>query len=234
MICCLRSANPEPRTPNLMRAVVFDMDGLMFNTEDVYTAAGTALLRRRGHAFTAELKDAMMGLQARPSFEQMIRYCNLKETWQELAAESNQLFIAFLPDCLAPMPGLLKLLDALEQAGIPKAIATSSSHALAEPCLTPFDMQRRFQFILTAEDVACGKPDPEIYQTAARRFGVPPTEMMVLEDSRNGCLAAASAGAFAVAVPGEHSRCQDFSMASLVVDNLADPRLYDALAMPPC
>ena len=214
-----------------MRAVVFDMDGLMFNTEDVYTAAGTELLRRRGHAFTAELKDAMMGLPAQPTFETMIRYCNLKDTWQELSAESNQLFLGYLGDWLMPMPGLLELLDALERAAVPKAIATSSRRELVDPCLQPFDLERRFQFILTAEDVAHGKPDPEIYLTAARRFGVPPAEMAVLEDSRNGCLAAASAGAFAVAVRSEHNQQYDFRMASLVVDSLADPRVYEAIGI---
>ena len=214
-----------------MRAVVFDMDGLMFNTEDVYTAVGTELLRRRGHTFTAELKDAMMGLQAEPSFQKMIEFCNLKETWTELATESNQLFLSFLNAQLMPMPGLLELLDALERAGIPKAIGTSSSRVLVIPCLKPFDLQDRFQFILTAEDIVHGKPHPEIYLTAAQRFGIPPAEMLVLEDSRNGCLSAAGAGAFAVAVPGEHSRGHNFGSASLVIDTLADPRLYRALGI---
>jgi HAD superfamily hydrolase (TIGR01509 family) len=215
----------------LMRAVVFDMDGLMFNSEDVYTVVGTELLRRRGHTFTAELKDAMMGLQAQPSFEQMIKFCNLKETWQELSTESNGLFIEFLPSYLTPMPGLLELLDALEQAKIPKAIATSSARALADPCLSPFGLQKRFQFILTAEDIVQGKPHPEIYRTAAQRFGIQPAEMMVLEDSRNGCLAAAAAGAVTVAVPGDHSRQHDFSMAAFVADSLADRRIYEAIGM---
>ncbi len=129
------------------------------------------------------------------------------------------------------MPGLLELLDALERAGIPKAIGTSSSRELVDACLEPFGMRRRFQFILAAEDIVNGKPHPEIYLTAARRFGVPPAEMAVLEDSQNGCLAAAAAGAFTVAVPAEHSREHDFSSASLVVDSLADPRLYRALGI---
>src|SRR5208283_1527177 len=95
----------------------------------------------------------------------------------------------------------------------------------------PFDLQPRFQFVLTAEDIVHGKPNPEIYLTAARCFGVRPAEMMVLEDSQNGCIAAASAGAFAVAVPGHHSREHDFSRASLIVDSLADPRVYAALGI---
>ena len=103
-----------------MRAVVFDMDGLMFNTEDVYTAVGTELLRRRGLVFTAELKNAMMGQRPQPSFELMIRRFQLAETWQQLAAESDQLFLSLLDARLAPMPGLCDLLDALERAAAPQ------------------------------------------------------------------------------------------------------------------
>jgi HAD superfamily hydrolase (TIGR01509 family) len=214
-----------------MLAVVFDMDGLMFNTEDVYTLVGAELLRRRGFEFTSELKDAMMGLPPRPSFEAMIRHHGLKETWEELATESNAVFLEFLTGRLTMLPGLPEVLDALERAAIPKAIATSSCRALTAACLAPFDLARRFQFILTAEDIVRGKPDPEIYLKAAARFGVPPGEMLVLEDSQNGCRAAAAAGAFTVAVPGEHSRSHDFSIASLVIDNLADRRLYAVLGL---
>ena len=216
-----------------MRAVVFDMDGLMFNTEDVYTDVGSLLLRRRGYEFTEELKHKIMGLQPQPAFETLIRDCNLADTWQELTVESNRLFLELFQGIIQPMPGLLELLDALESANIPKAIGTSSSRELVMECLRVYDMAKRFQFVLAAEDIVNGKPHPEIYWTAAARLGVPAAEMLVLEDSQNGCLAAVAAGAFAVAVPGEHSRRHDFSQASLVVDSLADPRLYRALGLEP-
>jgi HAD superfamily hydrolase (TIGR01509 family) len=213
--------------------VVFDMDGLMFNTEDVYTLVGSELLRRRGHAFSRELKDAMMGLQPRPSFEMMIRWHGLGETWEELAAESNAIFLEMLPQHIAMLPGLAELLAALEAAGLPKAIATSSGRQLTVACLGAFGLAPRFQFVLTAEDITRGKPDPQIYLTAAARLGVTPAEMLVLEDSQNGCRAAAAAGALTVAVPGLHSRDHDFSVAALVADDLADPRIYRLLGLAP-
>jgi HAD superfamily hydrolase (TIGR01509 family) len=216
-----------------MRAVVFDMDGLMFNTEEVYTAVGTELLRRRGCEFTTVVKDAMMGLQPRPGFEAMIRCCGLQDSWERLAGESDRLFLSLLPARLAPMPGLFELLDALERADIPKGVGTSSAGKLVAACLRPFNLGPRFQFVLTADDIRHSKPDPEIYLTAAWRFGVSPGEMAVLEDSQAGCQAAAAAGAFAVAVPGDHSRRHDFSAAALVVDGLGDPRLYEALGLGP-
>jgi HAD superfamily hydrolase (TIGR01509 family) len=212
-----------------MLAVVFDMDGLMFNTEDVYSLVGQELLGRRGFAFTQELKKEMMGAPPRESFDIMIRRHRLIETWQELAAESNRIFLEIVEAHIQPMPGLLELLDRLEAAGIPKAIATSSSKQIMDACVGHFGLHPRFRFFLTAEDVTLGKPNPEIYLTAARRLGVPPAEMLVLEDSQNGCRAAASAGAFAVAVPGEHSHDHDFSVASLVINDLADPRLFEVL-----
>lgn len=213
------------------KAVVFDMDGLMFNTEDVYTAVGSELLRRRGHRFEKDLKDAMMGLAPQPAFEMMIRWHDLADPWESLSTESEALFLEYLDDILAPMPGLPELLDCLTEAGMPRAIATSSRRAVVDACLGPFDMHGRFQHIFTAEDITRSKPDPEIYQKACRTLGVEPAEALVLEDSHNGCLAAAAAGAYVVAVPSEHSRDHDFSMADLVADSLRDRRLYEALGL---
>ena len=76
-----------------------------------------------------------------------------------------------------------------------------------------------------------GKPHPEIYLTAARRFDIEPARMMVLEDSQNGCRAAIASGAFAVAVPGDHSRAHDFTGAQFVAESLADRRIYEALGL---
>lgn len=211
--------------------VVFDMDGLMFNTEDVYWEVGSQVLRRRGCVFDRALSDAMMGRPPRPAFEVMIEWHSLGDTWEQLAVESEECFIRILDGLLAPMPGLLELLDALEAAGIPKAIGTSSARRLVDACLSRMKLQSRFQFILSAEDITHGKPDPEIYLKAATLFGREPKEVLVLEDSQTGCRAAAAAGAFTVAVPGEHSRGQDFGVASLVIDSLADPRLYEVLGL---
>ena len=213
------------------RVVVFDMDGLMFNTEEVYSCVGEELLGRRGREFTSELKDAIMGFTPQATFEKMLDWHGLDEDWTAMRDESNEIFLGLLDDQLAVMPGLMDLLDALETAEIPKAIATSSDRRLVDACLSRFDFPPRFEFVLTAEDVTRGKPDPEIYLKAAERLGVSPGEMLVLEDSQNGCQAAAASGAFTVAVPGEHSRTHDFSVASLIVKSLADPRLYAALGI---
>jgi HAD superfamily hydrolase (TIGR01509 family) len=213
------------------KAVVFDLDGLMFNTEDLYQEAGSEILRRRGKSFDAELLDAMMGCPADVALRRMIDWHKLDATVEELAAETDAIFDMLLDERLDVMPGLLPLLARLETAGVPKAIATSSGPGFVRTVLGAFALAPRFEFVLTCDDVSQGKPHPEIYLLAARRFGVEPRELVVLEDSHNGCRAAVAAGTIAVAVPAGHSRRHDFSGAALVADSLADPRLLDILRL---
>jgi HAD superfamily hydrolase (TIGR01509 family) len=213
------------------KAVVFDLDGLMFNTEELYQFVGGEVLRRRGKTFDAELLDAMMGRPGSVALQLMINWHQLVDTVEQLATESDEVFAGILGERLETMPGLLELLDALELSRIPKAIATSSRRGFVTDVLSRFDLEPRFEFILTAEDVVQGKPFPEIYQRAAAGFGLEPQQTLVLEDSENGCRAAAAAGAFTIAVPGGHSRRHDFGTASLVVESLADPRIYEALGI---
>jgi HAD superfamily hydrolase (TIGR01509 family) len=225
------SAATQPSTP--IRAVTFDLDGLMFNTEELYQQVGTELLRRRGHRFTPELLDKMMGRQPHVSLQIMIDTHELGDSVEGLASESEQIFSGILDTQLQCMPGLLSLLARLETAGLPKAIATSSRRPFTERVLGQFELAPRFEFVLTSEDVKEGKPHPDIYRRAAARFGIEPGEMMVLEDSQNGCRAAVASGAFAVAVPGGHSRSHDFTGARFIADSLADPRIAVALKLPP-
>jgi len=214
------------------RAVVFDLDGLMFNTEELYQEVGTELLRRRGYEFTPDLLDKMMGRPSHIALQMMIDTHALNTTVGELLAETDEIFPEILRQRLAPMPGLVELLDALERARIPKAIATSSRRAFVERVLGAFNYQPRFAHILTSEDITHGKPDPEIYRKAAQRLDIAPAEMMVLEDSQNGCRSAVAAGAITVAVPGGHSKQHDFSGAALIADTLRDCRIYGLLNLP--
>lgn len=214
-----------------LRAVVFDLDGLMFNTEDLYQEVGAESLRRRGKTFDDDLLNAIMGRRPAQALAIMIEWHNLDVTVEELAAESKEIFGPILDEKLAPMPGLLNLMAALDVAGIPKAVATSSGREFVENVMGRFDLVPRFDFVLTAEDVTEGKPHPEIYLTAAGRFSLDPAEVMVLEDSQTGCKAAVASGAYAVAVPASHSLTHSFDGAALVADSLADARIYEALSL---
>jgi HAD superfamily hydrolase (TIGR01509 family) len=218
-------------SPRAIHAVVFDLDGLLFNTEDLYQHVGGEMLRRRGRTLDAALLDEMMGRPSPVALRIMIDRHGLVDSVDALAAETDEIFAGILDARLAPMPGAMELLDALARAALPKAIATSSRRAFVDNILPRFDLAGHFEFVLAAEDVEHGKPHPEIYRTAAQRLGIAPGEMMVLEDSENGCRAAVAAGALTVAVPGGHSRSHDFTGAALVAESLRDRRIYELLAI---
>ncbi len=208
---------------NTIQAVAFDMDGLMFDTEAVYWKAADALLKRRGHAYTDELCLAVMGRPPRFCYELFKETFHLPESWQELKRESEELFLDFLGEGYVTMPGLSELLDMLETRQIPKGICTSSARRIVDEVLRRDGMAGRFDFVLTAEDIVHGKPQPEIYQKAAARFAVAPQNMLVLEDSEAGILAAKAAGAFGVAVLAKHNQGGNFDAAQRVAAALNDP-----------
>lgn len=212
-----------------IQAVAFDMDGLMFNSEDVYFETGTRLMREYGAEYTQELSLSLMGCAPRETFQKMIEWNLLNVGWEELQQKSNRIFLSIVRDTLRPMKGLMTLLDFLDENHIPKAVCTSSCREIVGEMLPIFDLERRFDFIITSDELTHGKPHPEIYLLAASRFGVRPESMMILEDSHNGCLAGANAGGFVVAVPGDHSRTQDFSMASCRAESLDDPQIFQIL-----
>ena len=212
-----------------IQAAVFDLDGLLVNTEELYQHVGSELLRRRGKTFGTDLLDAMMGRPPAVSLAIMIEWHGLPDTVETLAAETGAIFAGLLDERLEPMPGAMDLVDALAGRGLPRAVATSSGPAFAHDVLGRVGLLDRFAFVLTSADVVNGKPDPEIYLAAAARLGVDPAAMIVFEDSHNGCRAAVAAGAVVVAVPGGHSRRHDFTGARLVADSLADPRIAGLL-----
>lgn len=207
------------------RAVIFDLDGLLFNTEDVFLASGTTYLARRGFEFELEVRNKMMGRPAPVSLRILKDHFGIPDSVEEIQYEIEDLFMEYLEEMLAPMPGALELLDRLDEHSIPYAVATSSSREYAGELLQRFDLLGRFKFVLGGNDVSNGKPDPEIYLTAAGKLGFQPSEILVFEDSGNGCASAVSAGTNVIAVPNSHNTGQTYDGAILVANTLLDPKV---------
>jgi len=212
-----------------IRAVVFDMDGLMLNTEDIFELAGQRLMERRGLNMTDEIRQSMLGRRAVEAFTAMKLITGLTDRIEDLMYETKELFESIAENSLETMPGLHDVLELIESLNLPRAVATSSPRAYMTPLLERFDLLHRFHFTLTAEDVTHGKPHPEIYQMAAGRLNVHPGEMLVLEDSETGTRAAHAAGAYIVSVPNRHTAVGDFSMSRMKIDSLHDERLLSLL-----
>ena len=212
-----------------IRAVAFDMDGLILNTEDLYDQVGTILMERRGRVYREEVRQQMIGLQAKLAFEILIREERLVETWQDLQKETDSIFEEILPHQLRAMPGLEEFLQEVDRFKLPKCVATSSTHAFARKALGQLNLLAAFDFVITAEDVEHGKPKPDIYLKAAARMNIAVEDMLVLEDSPKGTAAGVSAGAYVVSVPNEHTKKGKFHGCQWIADTLRDHRLFELL-----
>ena len=222
-----------PRNNTAIKAIAFDFDGLMFNTEDLWDVVTKTLLARRDREPSGEFTRQVTGRPARIALPMLLEWFELDDTVDQIQAEIDSLFDELLPNHLAPMPGLRSLLCSIEAASLPRAITTSSSRSFIENVIGVSKLMTEFEFFLTAESVSEGKPNPEIYLAAAERFGISPSEMMVLEDSENGCRAATAAGAFVVAVPTHATASHDFAKVQFVANTLEDPRIHEAIGISP-
>jgi HAD superfamily hydrolase (TIGR01509 family) len=215
--------------PTLICAAVFDLDGLMFDTEALFFRVSSEMLTARGKAFSPEIMRAMIGRRSVDAGHVLKTMTGLDEPVDVLLADVRQRFLAEMDTAVHPTPGLFTLLDRLRRKRLPPAVATSSRRAYAEDLLTRHGLLDRFQFVLGSEDVSRGKPDPEIYTRAIERLGAPAASVLVLEDSPAGVEAGLEAGAMVVGVPHEHSPADVLDAAHLVVPSLDDPALLKLL-----
>lgn len=187
--------------PRPVRAVVFDMDGLLCDTEAVYRDAMIATAAERGHDFPLSLFQSMVGLPAEASDGQVLEHFGQDYPVAAFNARVGERVAAACEVGIPLKAGVAELLDHLDAMALPRAIATSSSHRSVQAHLGLSGIIPRFQAIVARGDYARGKPEPEPFLTAAERLGVAPEECLALEDSHNGVRAASSAGMLTVMVP---------------------------------
>ena len=210
-----------------IRAVAFDLDGLIFDTEAVFFRTAQDYMSARGQEFTLTMMAAMIGKRAEEAGPALKKLAGLRESPEVFMAEMREMFFERLDREVQPLPGVKTLLDFLDDRKIPACVATSSRLAYAERLLKGHDLYERFAFVLSGDDVTRGKPDPEIYLKAAARFGVESGSLVVFEDSPAGLASARSAGAFAIGIPHEHSPLELLYDAEMVAPRLDDPLVLE-------
>ena len=135
-----------------IKAICFDMDGLLFNTEELYDELSLEMLRRRGKEYDPNLVRRIMGLQPEPALRMFIDHYELPDSIDDLKAEGDEFFEAVLPDRLALLPGAMELLEFLsDESPRPLALTTSSGRTSVERIMSICDIQHFFEFWLTAK-----------------------------------------------------------------------------------
>ncbi len=201
----MKPEKPQPASPALLlerpaRAVIFDMDGVLLDTEPIYTEATQALVGRYGKQYTWDIKRQIMGRDPRFGADVVIQSLALPLSNEEFQAEMVRLLATLMPLAKA-MPGAERLVAALHERGVPLALATSSGRVLFGIKSAPHPWFSLFDTVVCGDDGGLRyKPAPDIFLAAAARLGCPPQDCVVFEDSLAGVEAALNANMQVVAL----------------------------------
>ncbi|HEX4123483.1 MAG TPA: HAD family phosphatase [Tepidisphaeraceae bacterium] len=206
---------------DLVQAVLFDMDGLMIDTEKYYWAAHRQIAAEHGKSVSDQTLGRMMGRSPIDSATVYATETGILLPPAEILVQRDRLVIAMMRQRVDPMPHLLDILPMLART-FRLGIVTSATRPFVDVMLDSLGIRALFAALQTSEGIKNGKPDPEIYLSAMAKLGVSPRESAVLEDSSNGALAGKRSGALTIAVPSEHTASQDFRFVDYVARDLLD------------
>jgi HAD superfamily hydrolase (TIGR01509 family) len=212
-------------------ALIFDMDGLMIDSERLYFAAEREMAAAYGKEIRDEQLWPLMGRKPIEALGLLRGILGIETSAEELFAWRNRIMLEKMGRDLGAMPGLYEILRAFH-GRLKLAVGTGAQREFLDIALDTLRIRDYFDVLQTADNLERGKPDPEIYLIACCRLGLPPSECIVLEDARNGVIAGKAAGCPVIAIPNDYTRGQDFTEADWVEPDLfaAAKRIEQLLA----
>ena len=212
----------------MIKGAVFDMDGLMTDTEKLYLRYWKEAAADFGYDMQNEHVYAIRSLARKYSIPKLKSFFGEDFPTEEVRARRTELINAHIEKYgIDVKKGLFELLDYLSSKGIKLAVATATPRERALHCLEKIDALRYFDAVICGDMIESGKPDPDIYLTAARELGLPPEQCAAFEDSPNGIKAAHSAGCHAIMIPDMTQPDEEIiPLLSAVYDDLEQAIAY--------
>ncbi len=207
----------------MIKAVIFDNDGVIINSEPMHIAADLLTLAACGVHWTPEQLHRFIGVKDTDMWIILQEELGLTDSLDALNEKKMRYReVAFSQENIVPIPGIPALFAFLHTRGLKIAVASSSARTLISPWLQSMGLLRFLDAFVTSEDVTRSKPDPEPYLKVAALLCLKPEECLAVEDSSHGLLSARRAGCYCVGfrTPGEI--VQDLSLADVVVDSILD------------
>jgi len=206
------------------QAVIFDMDGVLVDSEPLFLNAINRLVSTEGAGPISEEENEryLIGTTVEETWRRLKEIRDLPRPTEAYVKQYDTVVRQVLREELNPQPGVCRLLEECVRRSLPKAVASSSLRSWVNLKLEAIRLQQAFDVILGGDDVLHGKPSPDIYRLAAQCLGVPSQRCIAIEDSPVGITAAVGSGAFTIAVRTYSTRNLDISHAHLVLDTLED------------
>lgn len=203
-----------------IEAVIFDLDGLLIDSEPLQFTAWYEYLETLGHTLTGDVLAKMLGRRLIDSSRIVVDEFGLEITAEQVAEERDRHFLSMVPGNIGPQPGAIELVETLHSRGIPMALATSGHRLYVDLALESASIPRLFAVEVTGDLVTHGKPHPETFLKAASLLDLAPERCLVLEDAPNGVLAAVAAGTRCIAIPNHGTSHDDLAGADAILDSL--------------
>ena len=209
----------------MIKAVIFDMDGLMVDTEFLHSEAHSAVIRKYGKKPKKHSSGVVhiVGKSILENSEIMRQQYGISESAENMEIEKGKAYLSLLKDKkIQPKIGLKNLIKLLKKNNIKMAIGSAGIKSGILLIIENLNIEDHFSVVISLDDVNKPKPAPDIFLEAASRLGVNPQDCLVLEDSQVGIEAAKNAGMKSIAIPSKYTIHQDFSKATMVMDSLKD------------
>ncbi len=203
-------------------AVIFDMDGVLIDSEPLHFAVLSDLLARADDTLTRKEYEQFIGTTSEATFSTLIARHGLAGTVDEYIARYDAMLLRVLQQPRAPAPGVTALIARLRQLEKRLAVASSSRRAWVDATIQSLGLADVFDVVVTGDDVEHGKPDPAIYLLTAQRLGVAPEQCVAIEDSPNGVESARLASMTVLGVRTEYTAHLHLDGVVRTVDSLAD------------
>lgn len=204
------------------RALIFDMDGTLIDSEPLHLVAYQQLLRQFGHHYTEDDNREFLGRTDMIVATTLVPRFQLTLSPEQFIQRKDDILSQLLRDSGAARPGVMKLLEEGKRAGIPMAVASSATMKAIDVTLDILKIRHYFSALASGEEVPHGKPAPDVFLLAAQRLGVSPANCLVIEDTIAGIKAAKAAGMECLAVPCDATRHQDHSQADVRLTSLEE------------
>lgn len=214
------------------KAIIFDMDGVLIDSQSYWDTMDRNFFQSRGLAYTDEVRNLLMGKSMKENVSWIKETYARPETEAELTDERTTMTDKIYTDHASILPGVQEIIQMGKASGHKQAIASGSALYRIEHVVNRFGWQSYFDALVSTDHVGgVGKPAPDIYLKAVEMLGLEPADCVAIEDAENGVRAAKAAGLACIAVPNRAWGVADFSMADIEAESLMDTQVFDFIGL---
>ena len=209
----------------MIKAVIYDMDDLMVNSNPLHIRASKKVFREYEidlQQIPQNIRAGFIGMRVADILKVVVDYFNLDLDFGKLRKQRSKIFLSLAAKELKVMPGLMQSLEFFKKNKLRIALASSGTKEYINLVLKKFKLAKYFDVVVSGDDVKRGKPNPETYLIACEKLKVRPTEVIVLEDATKGIDAAKTAGCICIAVKNPYTLKQNLTAADLIINSLND------------